>query len=661
MARITQGISKFPFNFEILFSNPVDSRFVVQYLSDLTNSNTWKSTVDNNVYLYNGLLTVVIEDETPENNGLYYLKDANNYNNISAWKKIIDLDYFNNNSFSQFLLQKIIADDYIPQGSFVTPNPNSIYNVQEKAFYCSIANSIFDNIIGISLSDIQQNEYGYVLVKGAYPINPIDYFNNNYLENYLNQNVFLIKSDTDILKFSLLQGNKKYIFPIGRVLNESSFYIDFSNYGERIDSFFKKTTLFFVRYNASVLKPDASTFNYQYFGNNFKKFAKSKLINPEDTSFLPFAFNIRYSLYDAKISKFKHYELTKLKFSDYKNLKTYVTYLLNGVFFEDSSSLFEIECYIYESKEENIKSDYTMFANNTFLSTLKGRKRYIKKLKNMYVSYAVYGNDATINLAKSLISNVFNKAFNFIPNLDNNDIFNEALKCFAFPKSNFYTLYSPKYISVNSKLKFCGFLNDGAYFDKINHVFNSSLFLDPLYLRKIFVVSKEYYNIDYISEIKEITNITENYKWNFDDVKSSLVIFLLSDETDRYQTFLIKAGGVDNFFVKCRADIVLNDFDYNIPKIFVRFIQNNKITQFKEIEEIEQFGNIHDFGNFNRTILSFKKRSFVTNILSTHQKKKLGVRKGQVEFLLKTKNDLFLKIGSFNFKNQFFGIDFFMD
>ena len=253
MARITQGISKFPFNFEILFSNPVDSRFVVQYLSDLTNSNTWKSTVDNNVYLYNGLLTVVIEDETPENNGLYYLKDANNYNNISAWKKIIDLDYFNNNSFSQFLLQKIIADDYIPQGSFVTPNPNSIYNVQEKAFYCSIANSIFDNIIGISLSDIQQNEYGYVLVKGAYPINPIDYFNNNYLENYLNQNVFLIKSDTDILKFSLLQGNKKYIFPIGRVLNESSFYIDFSNYGERIDSFFKKTTLFFVRYNASVL------------------------------------------------------------------------------------------------------------------------------------------------------------------------------------------------------------------------------------------------------------------------------------------------------------------------------------------------------------------------------------------------------------------------
>lgn len=85
MARVT-GLSSFAANFEPKVAGPIDSRCVVQYLSDLTLLATWNRG-DGNAYVYVGLPVSVTEDANPDNNGLYLLKAAD-YTNIANWEKI---------------------------------------------------------------------------------------------------------------------------------------------------------------------------------------------------------------------------------------------------------------------------------------------------------------------------------------------------------------------------------------------------------------------------------------------------------------------------------------------------------------------------------------------------------------------------------------------
>ena len=78
-----QGTFKFAANLEIEKGAPLDSRMLVQNISDLTDNGTTWNAKDNKKYLFNGLIVSVIED-----NSLYMLTDAENYTNINSWKKI---------------------------------------------------------------------------------------------------------------------------------------------------------------------------------------------------------------------------------------------------------------------------------------------------------------------------------------------------------------------------------------------------------------------------------------------------------------------------------------------------------------------------------------------------------------------------------------------
>jgi hypothetical protein len=80
---MARNIGKFTysFNYEVQNSAPLDSRILVENISDLITENTWLS--DNSIYLYNGLVVSVTE-----NNGLYMLTDADNYTSLSSWKKL---------------------------------------------------------------------------------------------------------------------------------------------------------------------------------------------------------------------------------------------------------------------------------------------------------------------------------------------------------------------------------------------------------------------------------------------------------------------------------------------------------------------------------------------------------------------------------------------
>jgi len=83
MGRII-GNAIFSANFEPKIGAPLDSRFVVDYYSDLTNTATWDKG-DGNAYVYKGMIVSVVNDAN--NNGLYILNDID-YTNSNNWKKI---------------------------------------------------------------------------------------------------------------------------------------------------------------------------------------------------------------------------------------------------------------------------------------------------------------------------------------------------------------------------------------------------------------------------------------------------------------------------------------------------------------------------------------------------------------------------------------------
>ena len=100
MARKT-GQFDYPYNYEVKLTAPLDSRALVDTVDSLTNSTTWADS-DGGIYIYNGLLVSVTE-----NNSVYMLTDADNYTNIESWKKINDdtvvLDYTVNVTYSELV------------------------------------------------------------------------------------------------------------------------------------------------------------------------------------------------------------------------------------------------------------------------------------------------------------------------------------------------------------------------------------------------------------------------------------------------------------------------------------------------------------------------------------------------------------------------------
>lgn len=85
MSRI-QGDLPFSATIEVKKVLPLDARQLVDTKADLTGATTWNQT--GNIWLFDGAIVSVASDPTTDNNGVYFLKDAANYNNIGSWEKI---------------------------------------------------------------------------------------------------------------------------------------------------------------------------------------------------------------------------------------------------------------------------------------------------------------------------------------------------------------------------------------------------------------------------------------------------------------------------------------------------------------------------------------------------------------------------------------------
>ena len=80
-----KGLVTISNNFEPRIAQPLDSRLVVNKVSDLTSTSYWQSG-DLNTYLYEGI-AVAVWDDDPVNNGVYILKDSD-YLSIDNWIKV---------------------------------------------------------------------------------------------------------------------------------------------------------------------------------------------------------------------------------------------------------------------------------------------------------------------------------------------------------------------------------------------------------------------------------------------------------------------------------------------------------------------------------------------------------------------------------------------
>lgn len=85
MAR-NKGTASFSANFEPQVAAPLDARFIVDSLADLTLPATWTAN-DGGIYAYKGMVVSVHSDTTALNNGLYRLIDVD-YTNINNWEKL---------------------------------------------------------------------------------------------------------------------------------------------------------------------------------------------------------------------------------------------------------------------------------------------------------------------------------------------------------------------------------------------------------------------------------------------------------------------------------------------------------------------------------------------------------------------------------------------
>jgi len=80
-----KGDLDFSANIEVLKVVPLDARQLVGTKADLTGATTWNQSGD--IWLFDGAIVSVGSDPTTDNNGIYFLSDAVNYDNINSWKK----------------------------------------------------------------------------------------------------------------------------------------------------------------------------------------------------------------------------------------------------------------------------------------------------------------------------------------------------------------------------------------------------------------------------------------------------------------------------------------------------------------------------------------------------------------------------------------------
>ena len=78
MARINNAIN-YGSGFNIGVNGPIDSRMLVEFITDLTSEQTWPSTAP----VFDGMMVTV-----KENNSIYILTNKDNYKSLSAWRLI---------------------------------------------------------------------------------------------------------------------------------------------------------------------------------------------------------------------------------------------------------------------------------------------------------------------------------------------------------------------------------------------------------------------------------------------------------------------------------------------------------------------------------------------------------------------------------------------
>lgn len=78
-------------NYEPLKAAPFDARSLVGTKADLTAADTWTQK-DGTMWIYSGMLVSVNADENMENNGVYVLTDAKNYQSEDSWRKLAGVD-----------------------------------------------------------------------------------------------------------------------------------------------------------------------------------------------------------------------------------------------------------------------------------------------------------------------------------------------------------------------------------------------------------------------------------------------------------------------------------------------------------------------------------------------------------------------------------------
>lgn len=80
------GTFNFASTFEVLKKAPLDAKQLVGVKADLTGATTWNAS--GNIWLFDGAIVSVSNDPDPLNNGIYFLKDADNYDDIDNWVKV---------------------------------------------------------------------------------------------------------------------------------------------------------------------------------------------------------------------------------------------------------------------------------------------------------------------------------------------------------------------------------------------------------------------------------------------------------------------------------------------------------------------------------------------------------------------------------------------
>lgn len=85
MAR-AKGILDLAANFEPQAAAPLDARHLVPDLGTLVSPIEWQAS-DGTQYVYVGMRVTVVNDPTPENNGVYWLKSMD-YTQLSSWEKV---------------------------------------------------------------------------------------------------------------------------------------------------------------------------------------------------------------------------------------------------------------------------------------------------------------------------------------------------------------------------------------------------------------------------------------------------------------------------------------------------------------------------------------------------------------------------------------------